>query len=65
MNNKVRNIVMSLAVLFAAAAGQVRADHVSAEMNANIVTSDADVVAANRFLEGPRKPNAAVAAVRG
>ncbi|MEK6771775.1 MAG: hypothetical protein AABY62_09095 [Pseudomonadota bacterium] len=64
MKSNLRNIVMSLAMLFAAA-GQAVAGHATAEMSTNAVTASADTYAWNLTLPRPRTSTPAVAAVRG
>ncbi len=64
MKSNLRNIVMSLAVLFAAA-GQAAADQATVEMSTNAVTASADTYAWNLTPPRPRTSTPAVAAVRG
>lgn len=64
MKSKMRNIVVSLAVLFAAA-GQAVAAQATAEMSTNVVTASTDTYAWNLTPPRPRNPRPAVAAVRG
>ncbi len=64
MKSNLRNIVLSLAVLFAAA-GQAVADHATADMSTNVVTASADTYAWNLTPPPRRDRPSAVAAVRG
>ena len=64
MKSNLRNIVLSLAVVFAAA-GQAVAGQATAEMSTNVVTASADVYAWNLTPPRPRTSTPAVAAVRG
>lgn len=64
MKSNLRNIVMSLAVLVAAA-GQAVADQATVGMSTSVVTVSADTYAWNLTPPRPRTSTPAVAAVRG